>query len=225
MLIAIAAAGCGRPAAGQATESLGSLSGPITFRDAPHDPDGTHRDPASPRVRDGNLALAIVAFAGVEDACPDATSGSVRAIYRGSFAIDDSGRYRAALYPTQVTTLSGCEVRRPDVHGVASATVSAEIAATPGACARFCGSTARAEAVAHCETTADPQACAGPVEGGAAGACEATCSAAGWIAGTGEVQTGTMNAYDGDDLELGKLGDLAAPIVLDHLLDAQHRPL
>nr|HEX4313789.1 hypothetical protein [Kofleriaceae bacterium] len=225
LLIALSAAACSRPASGQATESLGSLSGPITFRDAPHDPDGSHRDPASPAPRDGTVTLTLTAFAGVEDACPDAQAGTVRAGYRGSFASDDSGRYRAALYPTGVTTLAGCAVHRPDVHGVASTTVTAEIAVTPGACARFCGSSGRADAIARCATTPDPAACAGPVAGGAAGACEARCATAGFIGGTGSVQDGTMQAYDGDDLELGKLGDVTAPIVLDRLLDANHRPL
>jgi hypothetical protein len=56
-------------------------------------------------------------------------------------------------------------------------------------------------------------------------ACQARCATAAGIAGAGTVSQGTLQSYDGDDLATGKLGDVEAAIVLDHLVDAQHRPL
>jgi hypothetical protein len=75
--------------------------------------------------------------------------------------------------------------------------------------------------VGQCRATDDPVPCSQDLTSGYAGSCEAACAGAAGIAGTGGIEPGTMNAYDGDELATGKLGDLRATITLDHLVDAQ----
>jgi hypothetical protein len=219
-----AAGGCDRLAAGAASDPPGTLSGTIRFRDAPIEADGTTRDAAAPAISGGEVIVKLIASAGVDDACADAGANIVDAHYSGGFTISD-GRYRAALYPGGVTTPAGCPVTHPDVRGIQNVQILGEIAVTPSSCARFCGADARAEAIDRCHSAGDPRTCDSGLVGGFAAVCEATCATAAGIAGPGTVNAGTMQAYGGDDLETGKLGDVEAAIVLDHLVDAQRRPL
>ena len=223
LLCAVGAVAC-RQASAQVTDAPTTLTGMIANRDAPVNGEGTTQPAVAPAERSGDVSLTLVTNADADNDCPDASTGRVIASYAGGMTISN-GQFTAPLYPRGLTTPAGCPVASPDVHAVASTQVFAEIPAIPTTCAHFCGGTARADAIQQCHATGDPVACDRGLVAGYAARCEAACASAAGIAGTGAIDLGRLGAYDGDDLAAGKLGDLTARVVLDHLVDPQRQPI
>jgi hypothetical protein len=223
LLCAVAAVAC-RSASAQVDDAPTTLTGIVTYRDAPVDAEGTTQQAVAPGQRFGDVDLTLVTSADADNDCPDASTGHVIASYTGGMTISD-GQFTAPLYPRGLATPAGCPVAQPDVHAVASSQVFIEIPAEPATCAHFCGGTARADAIQQCRASGDPVACDDGLVSGYAARCEAACGTAVGIAGTGAIDLGKLGAYDGAELAAGKLGDLTARVVLDHLVDAQRQPI
>jgi hypothetical protein len=228
LALALVPAACSKPAEGASADSLATVTGTATFRDAPTDAEDTHVDAAAPVAQRGSLWLTLRGAADIDGNCPDASANTYVASYTGA-ALIDHGQLRAALYPASTpptTTPSGCAVSRLEVHGVEDARFLLEIPTSSTTCANFCAGHARARSSQSCENTSDQAACRAGIEPGTTTACEQTCmqKSAG-IAGAGAITQAQLPTLDADDLQRGALGDIQAAFVLDHLVDANRQPV